>query len=461
VQPLSNVLLLGDFSGRTASSAAPVERLEPRRISVDDFDTILRELRPTISYSIERPIATRETLEFTSLGDFHPDGLFTQLAAIKTCVGIRARLAQAPSFERALRELGELGAPVSEPIEMPVDTGQPEMSGEHAESHTDLLQRLIGARPTANTSASRAVDEIIKSAFAGVADQTASPGAEAAQARLDEIMTEAMRATLNEPSFKALEANWRGAHWLLSRLEDDQARITLADVSRNALARTLDQPVEALEGTALHHLLREQLERPPALIVGLYTFNRELDDLVLLSRLGAVAARAGARFLAHGSLALCGCESPRAADSVREWVLPDDATAKFLAELRAHPVARSISLVTPRVLLRYPYGTRTDPVESFAFEELPVAPGLERFLWGNPALLAAFALAVHDPSGVVRGVPMPVYHDGGGMVQRLPLEISLGEEGAARAVQCGLSPLRCNRTSGEITPHVVTLAQAI
>jgi type VI secretion system protein ImpC len=452
----TGILLLGDFSGGAGPAAPDVERLRSRRVSVDNFDTILRELRPTVSYAIEGPIEIRDTLTLQSLDDFHPDGLFAGLAALQACAGIRKRLEQPQSAEQALHDLAALGAAANGAAPTGSKAEPRATPAESAESSSDLLQRLIGGRPAGAGRASRVVDELIKSAFAGVDDRPATPGLGAARERLTEIMTGAMRAALNDPSFKALEAAWRGVHWLVSRLEDDQARIAIADISQAALVDMLERPAEELERTPLHRLLREQ---PPGLIVGLYTFRRELDDLLLLGKLGAVAARADALFLAHGSLALCGCDSPRDADAPRQWALPDDQTAKFQAELRAHPVTRSVCLATPRFLLRHPYGARTDPIESFAFEELPVAPEPERFLWGNPALLAAFALAADDASSVVAGSPMPTYHDGSGLAQRLPLEVSLGEQSAARAAQCGLSPLRCNRATGEITPHIVALAQ--
>ena len=47
----------------------------------------------------------------------------------------------------------------------------------------------------------------------------------------------------------------------------------------------------------------------------------------------------------------------------------------------------------PRVLLRLPYGARTDGVERFDFEE--AGPGFEHshYLWGNPAFACALLIA--------------------------------------------------------------------
>lgn len=45
------------------------------------------------------------------------------------------------------------------------------------------------------------------------------------------------------------------------------------------------------------------------------------------------------------------------------------------------------------MLLRLPYGVKTDPVEQFAFEEVPSGRDPEAYLRGNPALVCARLIA--------------------------------------------------------------------
>ena len=53
-----------------------------------------------------------------------------------------------------------------------------------------------------------------------------------------------------------------------------------------------------------------------------------------------------------------------------------------------------LALVTPRYLLRLPYGERTDPIGAFdGFEEFTPQTGLKGMLWGNPAFVAGLMLA--------------------------------------------------------------------
>ena len=47
---------------------------------------------------------------------------------------------------------------------------------------------------------------------------------------------------------------------------------------------------------------------------------------------------------------------------------------------------RWIGLAAPRVLLRRPYGQRSDPIDSFTFDEFEGAPPQEELLWGHASL---------------------------------------------------------------------------
>ncbi len=70
----------------------------------------------------------------------------------------------------------------------------------------------------------------------------------------------------------------------------------------------------------------------------------------------------------------------------RRLELPEKAGAVIWEELRALPEAAWVALALPRLMLRLPYGRKTDPIESFPFEEIPGAAANEAYLWGNGAL---------------------------------------------------------------------------
>jgi predicted component of type VI protein secretion system len=104
-----------------------------------------------------------------------------------------------------------------------------------------------------------------------------------------------------------------------------------------------------------------------------------------LNALGALAAELGAPFVAAAHPSLLGVSSFADPDPVT-WAPP----ARWQA-LREGAGARWLGLAAPRWLVRLPYGTRTDPIESFPFEEQP--SDHEQLLWGSPAFACAILVA--------------------------------------------------------------------
>jgi type VI secretion system protein ImpC len=109
----------------------------------------------------------------------------------------------------------------------------------------------------------------------------------------------------------------------------------------------------------------------------------------------------------------------------------------------------------PRFLARLPYGTATDPLDAFAFEEDTVTEDNRCLLWGNPAY--AFAANVArafvtygwcvrirgvDRGGVVED--LPTLHHGtadGDVDRRTVTEVCISERRELELASCGLIPL--------------------
>ena len=153
-----------------------------------------------------------------------------------------------------------------------------------------------------------------------------------------------------------------------------------------------------LSTSALYRLLVDQGIRAPggqpwSLLVGDYSFGIEADDVELLAKLGAVASQAGGPFLAAADFSLLGCPSLRDLCEPTEWTPLDAQAQERWQALRHSPVASWIGLALPRVLLRLPYGGKTDELERFAFEELQdPEEEHESYLWGNPAFACALLI---------------------------------------------------------------------
>jgi type VI secretion system protein ImpC len=266
-----------------------------------------------------------------------------------------------------------------------------------------------------------------------------------------------MRAILHHPRFQTLEAIWRSTAWLVSRLEiGEQLTLSLLDVTREELARDLDAAGADLTRSGLHQRL---VERGPArlggepwsLLVGHFSFGPDADSAWLLARLGAVAARAGGPFLASADPAHLGVASLAAGADPAAWSDPGGADTELWQELRTSGVAPWIGLALPRLLLRLPYGTRTDPIDAFAFEEATPGAAPPALLWGSAAVACAWLLArafeergwLMQPGDVLDLDDLPAWTQPGGDPRRLACaEAQLSDAAAEALAQRGFLALQ-------------------
>lgn len=405
------LLLLGDFSGRPAAERPPLAERPTVRVDIDSLDRAMQRLDPRVA-------VPGGEAHFASLDDLHPDALFAQL----------------PLFQ-ALREA----------------RAKPPAAG------GDLLGALLGgsaAAPAAAAAATPAagIDAFIRSIVAPhiVPDTRAQD--QAYRNAVDAATTEQMRSLLHDPAFQALEAAWRGLQWLVSSLElDESLQLHILDVSRDELLADVVAAQGQLAQTGLYRALADRWRNVPggeswSLLCGLYGFGPGDADVGLLAALGLIAAQAGGPFVAAGDPSLAG----------------DDAAA--LAgwnQLRGSEAAPWIGLAAPRLLLRLPYGKRSDPVQGFAFEEFAGAPVHAQFLWG-PGSLAVAQLVGRaftargwdfEPGDENQIDDLPAYtfeHDGERELQACA-EHYLGEQGGNALLQAGLMPLMSHRHRNAVT----------
>ncbi len=444
-QPL-RFLVLGRLSDQVEGPAS----LQTHRVGFDNFDEVLGRVSRSV----------------TSLEQFHPDFLAETRPELRELVELRQRLAAPATRAAALERLAALSG-ASQTLGT-ADAGgvapAPEAHVDLAsadENDSQLLSRLLGgSRPSdangaqpspadsrGGNGAAAAVDRLVQQV---VEPAHLAPAAEPdanADEQLLQLLAERFRSALWAPGFRALERAWRSVHFLVSRFEADQGEVYVLDLSKAALAAHLAEHAHDLDTSPLVRLLAAD-EAGWDFIVADYTFELRAEDLMLIGNLGTLAARAGAPLLAHGDLGLAGCQAPDAVDTPTRWSFDDPKLAQLLSQVRAHPAAKWVGLAAPRFLLRHPYGKRSDPIDSFPFEELPERPTREHFLWGNPAFACAWIQGkAHAVGGArwplrqasdVRDLPMPPYYDGTGEAMQPPLEVLLGESARALAEQHGL-----------------------
>jgi len=390
------LLLVGDFSGRALrrarGEALPLKR--PIVVDAADLDRAVASLAPAVPVAVGS--LPEETVTFSVLEDFHPDRLFARLAMFEKPARLRRDLAKstagADTFAAVEAWLSETtGATPAAP--------SPATSSGAPESTASALERLLG-RAAAASGAPPAMGLL-----QGVLERAVRPhltSDDDVQRRtlllsiVDEALTAQMRAVLASPALRPVEAAWRGVERIARAVDTDESLvIALLD----ACPQDLDEALEAVGGelgrSELHRLIVGSGNNDQAwsVIAVAWDFGLDLAELKRLATLGALASRTGAILLADGSLTLIGCTSPAdAADPARWQTAAGGDAATFWQALRESPVARFVGLVLPRILARLPYGKKTDPIESFPFEELSgqaTRSATAHRLWGS----GAFGLA--------------------------------------------------------------------
>ncbi|MCU0840968.1 MAG: type VI secretion system contractile sheath large subunit [Thiobacillaceae bacterium] len=449
-QQAMRVLVLADLTGRGPDGGRhPLAERKVHMIDVDNAARVFARLTPRLSLALELPEDGGESvgLAFEGIDDFHPDRLYRHAALFE-------RLRQQQQREALASSAGPNQAASADRMPGPAQAAQ---EGPPAESDAETLERLLGRAPEpARSDLPGAVQRLLREAIGPhVVRDTAGVGAHALAAH-DPRVARWMRALLHHPDFQRLEATWRGVWKLATELESGEGlQIGLLDIRRDELDADLRSHADDLGGSALYKVLRgagdvASEDAAWSLLVCDETFGPDEEDLTTLAGLGALARQAGAPVLAAASPKLLGCATAQELRAVRS--LPETVDPGWRA-LRESPLAEWIGLALPRVLLRLPYGTRTDPIEAFPFEEFDGEPRHQHYLWGNPACALAFLAGRGfaergwetrlDDCLELDDLPSHVLRDDQGESHQQPCAETLLSETLAEAVlEQGIMPLR-------------------
>jgi type VI secretion system protein ImpC len=286
---------------------------------------------------------------------------------------------------------------------------------------------------------------------------------EAMIAELDRRMSGLVNQILHHPEFQRMEASWRGLFFVLNGIETGASlKVKAFDISKRELVRTLRK----FRGTAWDQspIFRKVYDEeygqfggePFGVLLGDYEFDHSPQDVTLLADVAQIAAAAHAPFIAAAAPSVMQMETwaelanPR--DLTRIFQTPEYAAWRAL---RGNEDARYLGLCLPRLLVRLPYGHRTEPTEAFDFEEEVDGPDARNFLWGNPAyaMVANIARAFHlygwcvrirgiDGGGAVEGLPAYRFPTADGDVDlRCSTEVALSERREAELAHNGFIPL--------------------
>ncbi|MCP5126568.1 MAG: type VI secretion system contractile sheath large subunit [Gammaproteobacteria bacterium] len=453
-----HILIMADFSARAHREApGPLIDLANRpllAVDVDNLDAVMARLAPKLRLTPTLDHGAALTIGFNQLDDFHPDALYQRLDVFQALRRTRARLLNPASFAQAVAELTP---------SPPIGTIQNEPAP--TEGEAELLERLLGQAPTQPVAArptdagAAAIQSLVQAIVQPhiVHTDARQPAWVAA---VDATIGDQLRMILHQPAFQALEATWRSLQGLIADLDSDAVRVSLLDVTRQELLTDLRSAGGDPKATSLYTLLIDQGARMPdgpswSLLVGDYRFAAGPEDIALLAALGSLAAHAGGSFLAEAAPELLGADSAAALTDPGQWETLDTGQEENWQALRRCEIASWLGLALPRVLLRLPYGRKTDALEHIEFEEMPGGRDAEAYLWGNPAFVCARLIAAafvergwdFSPGDVLEldDLPAHIYEEAGERVMQPATEALLGERAMQATLARGLMPLLGHR----------------
>ncbi len=286
---------------------------------------------------------------------------------------------------------------------------------------------------------------------------------EAIIAEIDKKMSEQINLILHHAEFQKLEGAWRGLHHLVNNTETDELlKIRVMNISKKDLHKTLKRHkgVGWDQSPLFKRIYEEEYGQfggePIGCLVGDYHFDHSAPDVEMLSEMAKIAAAAHCPFISGAS------PTVMQMDSWQELANPRDLSKLFLnseyaawRSLRDSDDARYLGLTMPRFLARMPYGSRTNPVDEFDFEEDTEGAKHDKYAWAN----SAYAMAVNinrsfkeygwctsirgvESGGVVENLPTHTFPtDDGGVDMKCPTEIAISDRREAELAKNGFMPL--------------------
>jgi len=330
----------------------------------------------------------------------------------------------------------------------------------------DLLKKEFRPKSDqAKTAVESAVKTLAEQALSNTAliSDDALRSIESIVAEIDKKLTEQVNLILHHADFQQMESAWRGLHYLVNNTEtDEMLKIRVMNISKKDMHKTLRK----FKGTAwdqspiFKKVYEEEFGQfggePYGCLVADYHFDHSPPDVELLTEMSKIAAAAHAPLITGADPTLFQM------DSWAELANPRDLTKIFQTpeyaswrSLRESEDSKYVGLAMPRFLGRLPYGSKTDPVEAFAFEEDTDGADSSKYGWVN----AAFGMAVNinrsfkefgwcsrirgiESGGAVENLPSHTFpSDDGGVDQKCPTEIAISDRREAELAKNGMMPL--------------------
>ena len=317
----------------------------------------------------------------------------------------------------------------------------------------------------AKSAVEQAVKTLAEQALANTAlvSDDALRTIESIVSEIDKKLTEQVNLILHHEEFQQLEGAWRGLHYLVNNSEtDEMLKIRVMNISKKDMHKTLRK----FKGTAwdqspiFKKVYEEEFGQfggePFGSLVADYHFDHSPPDVELLGEMAKIAASAHAPLITGANPTLFQMDSwselanPR--DLSKIFQTPEYASWRSLRESED---SKYVGMAMPRFLGRLPYGSKTDPVEAFSFEEETDGSDHSKYGWVN----AAYGMAVNinrsfkeygwcsrirgiESGGAVENLPSHTFPtDDGGVDMKCPTEIAISDRRESELANNGMMPL--------------------
>ncbi len=442
-EPPFHVLFVGNWSGDGAKPGLEARR--PIMIDRDNFDSVMERLGVSLELDLGGGAIS---LRLNEIEDFGPDNLFRNLPIFAELRDVRKRLRSVDSFDEAAAEVRswfKTDENEAEPAPAPV-AETPKYSLDDILSGTE-------ARRAEESDLSRLISKVVEPYLVKVDENEQSK----LVAGVDSAISNLMRSILHHPSFRALEAAWRGLFFAVRRIETDvDLKLYVLELTKDELSDNLKDANSLAETVLFREVIRERLEMPGAdpftLICADYSFGANVEDAATLMRIGRIARAADVSFVAQMRPEMFGMDSFAKLPEPSAFVIREETNeAKLWAAVRAVPEAGFLGLCPMRFLARVPYGADSDPAETFEFEEFTGKVAHDQFVWANPSFVCAVLLAQSYRAygwdmgdALIRDLDrLPIFHylDDGEKKMKPCAETLMTEAISEKLLENGLMPL--------------------
>ena len=458
-----HLLVLGDWSGQKSSvSDSGISELQPIEIDRDNFDQVLSKFDVSVDLAFPDSDDNTLSLRFTALDDFHPDSIFQKLPLFSDLRSIRRDLLSSNAYHRAAQEV-KSWFDNTKTIQVSGVEAKDVPREDFQSSSVNLLDQILNQ--------SDQNDEILQSQSSHIPElsvfikEIVKPHLiqidTAEQSELlmivDEMVSDLMRRILHHPKFQALESAWRGAYFLVKRIETSaKLKIYLLDLNKDQLVADL-KLADTPESSFLHTLLSHNQDRNGdyiswGAICGNYTFSLDVDDAATLIRISEVASKNDLPFISYIKPQIFGFNSFETVDFSDAWKVAESSSEdKLWTTLRVMPESAYLALALSRTLARLPYGEKTEPTESFYFAEFTSLIPHENYLWLNPAFAIALLLSQtfqeygwsisENLFQDIEGLPFHLSQQDGETKIKSSAEVTMSQSNYETVVEQGFIPL--------------------